>query len=569
MYNINKRTWRLLLGLLVTVALLYIVQRQTTTRFSKGATTAQVEIVNDAADKNAFATFLCDDVMGEATEVLVYSLKKTNTQHDIVVLVLDEVTPIVRQRLEHLGAKIINVNQIKYPWDSSSARRKGFNKACRYSKLNLWSLTQYKKVVFLDADTMVLRPIDDLFDYPQFSAVVDIGGVLNTGVFVAEPNEETFKDIMSTYEDAPSYNKGDQGFLNYYFNQSVNFLPGYYNLMVKFTHFSTLASSYISKNTARVLHFTSETKPWNFYFLHQREWRENYDGYLFGLWTRALREAKAELEKDGLWSEEESLIIKNQPAVVKNKGRAQAICDTRLKRTYGRRYPKVAQFSLILNVDPQTTRREQVEALLRTYARSPKVAQIYIHGNTVDDRLTAGYLRQLHLGKSVRLVPESKYNTPNTRYNPIQGITTESVFITDAYAFVSVEDLEFGFSVWRKHTDSIVGYSSDKHEEQKGYSMIQPDAMFMKSDYLYGYTCLLPEQIHHYIDYHPTCHYIAINMLASGMTGTPPLLVNAPSFKTVSNTIQPTDRIDCINDLSFMFNNKNPLVFNDEVISKI
>lgn len=136
-------------------------------------------------------------------------------------------------------------------------------------------------------------------------------------------------------------------------------------------------------------------------------------------------------------------------------------------------------------------------------------------------------------------------------------------------AFISVEDLEFGFSVWRKHTDSIVGYSSDKHEEQKGYSMIQPDAMFMKSDYLYGYTCLLPEQIHHYIDYHPTCHYIAINMLASGMTGTPPLLVNAPSFKTVSNTIQPTDRIDCINDLSFMFNNKNPLVFNDEVISKI
>lgn len=142
--------------------------------------------------------------------------------------------------------------QIKYPWDSSSARRKGFNKACRYSKLNLWSLTQYKKVVFLDADTMVLRvsfiyqlsfnilrlyfqPIDDLFDYPQFSAVVDIGGVLNTGVFVAEPNEETFKDIMNTYEDAPSYNRGDQGFLNYYFNQSVNFLPGYYNLMVKFT----------------------------------------------------------------------------------------------------------------------------------------------------------------------------------------------------------------------------------------------------------------------------------------------------------------------------------------------
>lgn len=58
---------------------------------------------------------------------------------------------------------------------------------------------------------------------------------MNTGVFVAEPNADTYKDIMATYENAPSYNRGDQGFLNYYFNQSANFLPGNYNLMIKFT----------------------------------------------------------------------------------------------------------------------------------------------------------------------------------------------------------------------------------------------------------------------------------------------------------------------------------------------
>lgn len=74
-----------------------------------------------------------------------------------------------------------------------------------------------------------------MFEYPQFSAVVDIGGVVNTGVFVAEPNTDTYHDIMRTYEKAPSYNRGDQGFLNYYFNQSIHPLPGNYNLMVKFT----------------------------------------------------------------------------------------------------------------------------------------------------------------------------------------------------------------------------------------------------------------------------------------------------------------------------------------------
>jgi lipopolysaccharide biosynthesis glycosyltransferase len=58
-----------------------------------------------------------------------------------------------------------------------------------------------------------------------------------------------------------------------------------------------LAAGFVAKNTAKVLHFTSETKPWNFYFLHQREWHENYDGYLFGLWTRTLRQTREKLSK--------------------------------------------------------------------------------------------------------------------------------------------------------------------------------------------------------------------------------------------------------------------------------
>ncbi|CAO3689838.1 unnamed protein product [Rhizopus stolonifer] len=412
MYNISKKTWKVTGGLLLIISLLFLYQRphQYYIESTKTENTniESVELTDNT--NNAFVTFLCDDVMGEATQVLVYSLTQTQTQHDIVVLVLDEVTLITRKKLEHLGAKIVQVDQIKYPWQSSSARRKGFNKACRYSKLNLWNLTQYKKVVFLDADTMVVKSIDDLFDYPQFSAVVDIGGVLNTGVFVAEPNKETYEDIMKTYENAPSYNKGDQGFLNFYFNQTVNFLPGYYNLMIKFTHFSTLASSFVTTNTVRVLHFTSETKPWNFHFLNQREWRENYDGYLFGLWTRALRNMRTSLETVGLWS---------------GPKRAQAICDTRLKKNYGRRYPKTNQFTVIIYSEPHTT-QDQLMPLLEMYAASKKVARIFVHKDKRNKALKAPQLK-----KPIKMVVDNKYSTANTRFNPIQGITTEAVFITD------------------------------------------------------------------------------------------------------------------------------------------
>ncbi|KAI8088071.1 nucleotide-diphospho-sugar transferase [Gilbertella persicaria] len=273
---------------------------------------------------------------------------------------------------------------------------------------------------------MVTQPINELFDYPEFSAAVDIGGVLNTGVFVAEPNKGTYKDIMNTYSDAPSYNKGDQGFLNYYFNQTAHYLPGNYNLMVKFTHFSTLAAGFVSKNDVKVLHFTSETKPWNFHFLHQREWRENYDGHLFGLWTKALRRMRLELAEADLWDLPEW----------HNQKRTAFICDKQLKSNYGRRYPKTNQFTVILDLSPSTS-VSSLKRLLQTYASFSRVHQIFIHGNTSiqnedGNRLTlTSFLRKLRLGKHVKVVQHGHFKSVNNKFNPIQGITTDAVFLAN------------------------------------------------------------------------------------------------------------------------------------------
>ena len=44
---------------------------------------------------------------------------------------------------------------------------------------------------------LVVKNIDDLFNWPEFSAVLDMGGVFNTGVFVAEPANETFHDMLN------------------------------------------------------------------------------------------------------------------------------------------------------------------------------------------------------------------------------------------------------------------------------------------------------------------------------------------------------------------------------------
>lgn len=68
-----------------------------------------------------------------------------------------------------------------------------------FTKLQGWKLTEYVKCVFLDADTLVLQNIDDLFNRPEISAAPDIGwpDCFNTGVFVFVPSKQTYDALVA------------------------------------------------------------------------------------------------------------------------------------------------------------------------------------------------------------------------------------------------------------------------------------------------------------------------------------------------------------------------------------
>ncbi len=59
------------------------------------------------------------------------------------------------------------------------------------------------------------------------------------------------------------------------------------------------------------------------------------------------------------------------------------------------------------------------------------------------------------------------------------------------------------------------------------YSMVLTKAMFMRSDYLFIYSCLLPSEIHAYIDTVGSCEDIAMNFLVSGLSASPPIRIHA------------------------------------------
>lgn len=89
-----------------------------------------------------------------------------------------------------------------------------------FTKLHCWRLTQFEKCVFLDADTLVLRNCDELFEREELSAAPDIGwpDCFNSGVYVYTPNMETFSSLVQYAVTHGSFDGGDQGLLNSYFS---------------------------------------------------------------------------------------------------------------------------------------------------------------------------------------------------------------------------------------------------------------------------------------------------------------------------------------------------------------
>lgn len=64
----------------------------------------------------------------------------------------------------------------------------------------------------MDADTLVVDNIDELFEREEISATPDIGwpDCFNSGVFVFKPSEATFKGLVRMAETEGSFDGGDQ-----------------------------------------------------------------------------------------------------------------------------------------------------------------------------------------------------------------------------------------------------------------------------------------------------------------------------------------------------------------------
>lgn len=133
-----------------------------------------------------------------------------------------------------------------------------------FTKVNLWKQTQFRKIVYLDADVVACRAVDELFDLHQpFSAAPDVGwpDLFNTGVMVLTPNMGDYYAMMAMAERGISFDGADQGLLNMHFKNNYNRLSFTYNVTPS-AHYSYVPAYRHFQSSINMVHFIGSDKPW-------------------------------------------------------------------------------------------------------------------------------------------------------------------------------------------------------------------------------------------------------------------------------------------------------------------
>ena len=219
--------------------------------------------------RTAYVTMLCGgDSYVPGAEALGRSLDASGTAMPRVAMVTPDVDATARATLAGQHWELRDVEPIGNPTPTAGLVFSRFGGV--FTKLRAWALTDFDRVVFLDADTLVIKNIDDLCDRPGFAAAPDffLPDRFNSGVMVIHPSSDTFHRMVDALPIAPSYDGGDQGFLNSFFSDWYEMpiasrLPVGYNLpsfIYQFAHGHPSLAATLARE-ARVLHYMVQ-KPW-------------------------------------------------------------------------------------------------------------------------------------------------------------------------------------------------------------------------------------------------------------------------------------------------------------------
>lgn len=514
----------------------------------------------------AIATLVCDDRNVLMVTVMILSLLKQKTRGSIVPLLLSQVSDDTRRALDALDP-IVRSRYVNSVVSRSSSSSKVLNKPCRRSKLRAWGLIEFDRVILLDADTLVLAPIDILFKLPisddQVYAVSDIyPRIFNAGLIVFHPSTTMAMSLVDAASFMTSYNEGDQGLLNTFFSLhrekklgqtsgkfdsfpldvGLSFVP----LDARYNFPTWLAKSLFGKSMfpefpsgISVLHFAGEVKPW-LYAGDKRAFERFYEPRAFLRWWRLADEAASALDC--------GLLPLSSCGTCLNTTRCRPdTCEIHAKLFASRRFERHDNtITVILSTFDGS--RLPILKLVEHYTNSSVVTHVVVvwHNPLANPQLPE---RAVLNGKRVTSLSQS-HDSLNNRF-PLFDVDTKSILVCDDDIYVSLDELNFAFDVSRQHPEKLVspfvrasqllptgarnvsnalGYLerdwSFSHKGARRYSIALTKFCFAPTWLLFTYTCLLDPSVYAYVDRVRNCEDVAFNMLAAAAGSGPPLMVD-------------------------------------------
>lgn len=230
----------------------------------------------------AYITLLSNENYLDGVLVLNKSLQMVDSKYPFYCLLSMGVDEKIKQRLRQEAIQYIQLTKTLNEDDvNSDGHFSHWN--FTFDKLQIWGLTKFEKIVFLDSDMLVLRNIDSLFNREEFSAVCaghsypgnHHWSELNSGLLVIKPNQDTEKGIAELAKTvvleyrANNQLIGDQDVINHFYpdwedERSLHLDEGYNLFASHLTYYiRQLGYSFTDKGKPiYVIHFIGRTKPW-------------------------------------------------------------------------------------------------------------------------------------------------------------------------------------------------------------------------------------------------------------------------------------------------------------------
>lgn len=167
----------------------------------------------------AFLSVLATDTYLHGILVLYQSLKDVQSKFPFHVAVTESLSNYTYDVLKMYNIPTVKVKR------RDSPKMPPFNKwRASYTKLEIFKLMDYEKIVYLDADMIVLHNIDHLFQCPHMSAVAagcwSISNSkfnFNSGLLVIEPSLDIYENLIELSYKHGDTCCGDQDVMQKYF----------------------------------------------------------------------------------------------------------------------------------------------------------------------------------------------------------------------------------------------------------------------------------------------------------------------------------------------------------------